>query len=286
MSQAFRHNPDYNSIYRYYTLKLTEVLEALQMLSIGALARGGIVRSTYDTLLAFGSAFRGVYQTMEEARAAAPRGHAFGYDNQAAAELYQHCLTPRWGDYAVMYWLARTIEDGSELLDLGGNIGVLFYTFQKYLRFAPGFRWVVYDLPASIEAGKRIAGQRPHENLAFTTRLEDCRHPDILLASGAVQYIDRPLSDILTAFATRPRHVLVNKLPAYDGFPFVTLQNIGPSICPYRVFNRTEFVASLLECGYELADQWDISELHCRVPLHPSRTASYSGMYFRRSDGS
>jgi len=254
------------------------------MLSVGVLAHGQVIRATNDFILALGSPFRGLFQTMEQARAAAPPSRTFGYDNRQAAELYQQCLTPRWGDYALIYWLSRIIESGSELLDIGGNIGIAFYAFEKYLCYPPDFKWVVYDLPASVEAGKRFVKDRPREALEFTARLEDCPNPSILLASGALQYIDRPLSGMLASFASRPKHVLVNKLPVYEGPAFVTLQDIGPSICPYRVFNRAEFIATLTSSGYDLVDQWNIGDLRCRVRLHPSRSASYSGMYFKLSE--
>lgn len=254
------------------------------MLSIAALAHSRIVRAANDFMVGFASPFHGLFHTMEHAKAAAPRTRTFGYDNRQSAELYQHCLTPRWGDYALIYWLSQIIEDGSELLDVGGNVGIAFYAFEKYLRYPPDFKWIVYDLPASIEAGKRLVKERPREALAFTTSLEECPNPAILLASGALQYIDCPLSEMLESFSSLPKHVLINKLPAYEGSQFVTLQDIGPSICPYRVFNRTDFVASLTSCGYALVDQWNIGDLHCKVRLHPSRSASYSGMYFRLSE--
>ncbi|HLN02609.1 MAG TPA: methyltransferase, TIGR04325 family [Bryobacteraceae bacterium] len=242
-----------------------------------------MIRAANDFILALGSPFRGLFQTMEQAEAAAPRSRKFGYDNRQAAELYQQCLAPRWGDYALIYWLSRLIQGGSELLDIGGNIGVVFYAFEKYLCYPSDFKWVVYDLPASVEAGKRFVKDHPREALVFTTRLGDCPNPAILLASGALQYIDRPLSDMLASFSSPPKHVLVNKLPVSDGPPFVTLQDIGPSVCPYRAFNRAEFTASLTSSGYDLVDQWNIGDLRCRVRLHPSRRASYVGMYFRLS---
>ncbi len=241
-----------------------------------------ILRTAHDFIIAAASPFRGVYASMEAARAAAPRSRTFGYDNQQAAEMYRESLQPRWGDYALIYWLGRVIGANSKLLDIGGNIGLIYYAFEKYLSYPPDFKWVVYDLPASIEAGKKFMAERPRPNLEFTTCLNGCPPPDIILASGALQYIDWELADFLATVSPRPKHVLINKLPAYQGRPFVTLQDIGPSICAYRIFNRPEFVQSMVAIGYDLVDRWDIAELHCNIPFHPSRSVSgYSGMYFQ-----
>ncbi len=131
--------------------------------------------------------------------------------------MYRDSLQPRWGDYALIYWLSRIINTGSTLLDIGGNIGLVFYAFEKYLSSPPDFKWVVYDLPASIQAGREFIKDRPRPNLQFTARLDDCPHPDIILASGALQYLDCSLADFLATLAPRPQHVLINKLPAYEG---------------------------------------------------------------------
>jgi len=199
--------------------------------------------------------------------------------------MYRDSLQPRWGDYALIYWLSRIIDTGSTLLDIGGNIGLVFYAFEKYLSYPPDFKWVVYDLPASIQAGREFVKDRPRPNLQFAARLDDCPHPDIVLASGALQYLDYSLADFLATLSPRPQHVLINKLPAYEGRPFVTLQDIGPSICAYRIFNCEEFIAGIRASGYDLVDRWSIGELHCAIPFHPSRTVNgYSGMYFKLAE--
>jgi len=57
-------------------------------------------------------------------------------------------------------------------------------------------------------------------------------------------------------------------------------------VSPYHVFNRREFIGSILEQGYELMDSWGISEPHSGtllIPFHPERSLhSYTGLYFRQ----
>jgi putative methyltransferase (TIGR04325 family) len=253
-----------------------------QMMSFRRLAHSGLAISVHEFVRAFGSNCYGIYPDMLAARAAAPPHRIFGYDNRKAAELYLDSMGPHWGDYALIYWLQKTIRPRTIVFDLGGNIGQAFYIFEKYLCYPDEFRWIVCDLPASVEAGKRYLEQHPRRQLEFTASLDVCLTSDVLLAAGALQYLDWSLPEMLARAARRPQHVLINKTPAYEGPEYVTLQDIGPSIVAYRVFNRGTFVGAMSKAGYELLDYWEIEDLQCRVLFHPSRTVSaYSGMYFR-----
>lgn len=251
------------------------------MFSLSAVAHSPSVQSIYDLVLGFGSHYRGIYPTMERAREKAPGSRRFGYDHPQAAELYKKHLELRWGDYALLFWLGRIFANAHTVFDIGGNIGVSYYAFEKYLSYPPGLQWVVYDLPASVAAGERFLKNNPRPGLRFTTNLEECKDAEIVLAAGALQYIDWSFPDWLGNLARPPKHVLINKLPTYDGPTFVTLQDIGPTVCAYRVFSHREFVASMAKLGYALADHWTIGDLQCRIAFHPSRTVTaYSGMYF------
>lgn len=252
------------------------------MFSIRTIAHGSVGQTVFDFTVGLGSHYKGVYATMEQARAAAPASRQFGYDNAQAAGLYRRHIELRWGDHAVLFWLSQSIAPGSKVFDIGGNIGISFYAFEKYLSYPPNFQWLVYELPAAVELGRRFQQENPRSNLAFTTSLDDARASDIILASGALQYIDWSLTDLLGKLSPAPKHVLINKIPMYDGPEFVTLQDIGPTTCAYRIFNREKFIQSLAQRGYELVDKWEIGDLQCRIPFHPSRTVhSYRGLYFR-----
>jgi putative methyltransferase (TIGR04325 family) len=252
------------------------------MISFRRLVHTELATSIHEFVRSFGSNCSGVYPDMQSAQAAAPAHRVFGYDIPEAAELYLDCFEPHWGDYAIIVWLQQVIRPRTTLFDLGGNIGQAFYAFEKYICYPDSFRWIVHDLPASVEAGKRFLKGRPRDHLEFTASLEPFLTSDILLASGSLQYLDWSLPEKLAAVVAPPRHVLINKLPAYDGPEYVTLQDIGPSIVAYRVFNKAAFLAAMRQAGYELRDRWAIEDLQCRIPFHPSRSVNaYSGMYFR-----
>ena len=49
----------------------------------------------------------------------------------------------------------------------------------------------------------------------------------------------------------------------------------------YRIFNRKEFIDSILAHGYQLVDDWKILEGTCVLPFRPDKAVSaYSGLYF------
>jgi putative methyltransferase (TIGR04325 family) len=240
------------------------------------------LRAAYEFGSTLHSNFRGVYDTMDQARAAVPRSKPLGYDNPQAAQMYSDAILVRPGDYPTVLWLGKALTEGSKVFDIGGNIGISFYAYQKYLSYPRHLRWIVYDVPAVIAAGNDFARGRPSCGLTFTASLDECKGSDVILAAGSLQYIDWDLSRILPKFVMLPKHLLISRTPFYAGPSYFTLQNIGPSICPYRIFNRDEFVQSICGLGYELVDWWLAPDLSCRIPFHPSRTVhTYSGLYFR-----
>ena len=80
-----------------------------------------------------------------------------------------------------------------------------------------------------------------------------------------------------------PRHLIVNKMPLYDGEPFVTVQSTGRAFHPYRIDNREAFASSVTALGYRAVDDWVNSEQSYSVPFTRGRDIdAYSGYYFVR----
>jgi putative methyltransferase (TIGR04325 family) len=71
----------------------------------------------------------------------------------------------------------------------------------------------------------------------------------------------------------------------YDMPSAVTLHNMGTAFCPYRLFNRPEFLSSVEALGYRLVDEWQSPGVSCRIPFEPGHSiGAYSGFYFTRND--
>jgi putative methyltransferase (TIGR04325 family) len=245
------------------------------------------LKSLYDYHFATASErkFRGVYATFDEAAKMAPKTRPIGYDNPETAKMFvenYRIINPC--DYPVLFWLKEALDGATSLFDLGGNVGISFYSYQKYVRYSSGLTWLVYEVPKVAEQGQQIATREQADGLAFTTSLERADGVDILLASGSLQFVEWSLSDLLRGLRDMPTHLIINKTPMREGAQFVTLQALGTAFCPYYIFNRTSFVRSICETGYELIDSWDNVELSCHIPLYPEHSVpAYSGLYFRRA---
>jgi putative methyltransferase (TIGR04325 family) len=242
----------------------------------------------YDRWFAEGKPFlahRGVYASFEEAAASAPATQPVGYDNEVAPVVHSERAELVWpSDYPVMLWLTRLFGDGcSSVFDLGGNVGVSYHSFKRFVSYPSSLRWLVCDVPATIARAKELARRETCRDLGFTTAIGDAAGYDILLGCGVVQYLPRPLQDYLAAIPGRPRHLLVNSVALHPERSFFTLQNIqGDVFVPYRIPRYDDFVAGIEALGYTTVDRWDVHEKKCSIPFAPQHSIDrFRGFYFR-----
>lgn len=233
-----------------------------------------------------GFEYYGRYDSYAQALADAPSTLPASYDIAQAGDLYlgRHDRI-RISDYPVVYWLSQLFASGSRsVFDLGGHIGVSYYGFARYLRYPPDMRWTVNDTDSTVAAGRAWASEHDQRGqLAFADSAAGSDGHDVLLSSGALQYLDYTLADLLRGLRAPPPHILVNLTPMHPQRGYFTLQHIGIAICPYRVMAVPEFVASMQALGYEVADAWESYERHLRVPFEPECSIDcYRGFYFRK----
>ncbi len=228
--------------------------------------------------------FRGVYATLEEAGRSAPSTHPVGFNHKEVSQQFQERRDRVFSfDYPVLFWLKSLLFEKCKLFDFGGHVGTQFYAYAKYLSYPGGLQWTVCDLPEITKAGELLFLQSGCSGLAFTNDFADAEGADIMLAAGSIQYIDDPgFLTMLGQLKQRPRDLLINKVPLYDGPPFATLQNGGPAFTPMRVFNRPSFLAELDGLGYTLKDNWNVETHSGHIPFHPEHSfPHHSGLYLR-----
>ncbi len=233
--------------------------------------------------------FAGVYDSFETARNAIPVGSRVGHDHPEVANRHTSEIDQLWpSDYPILYWLSPLLKENSTVFDFGGNVGISFYSFHKYLEYPAGMVWRVCEVPATAIYGRKLAEQMKTHGLCFTTEIQDGSGADVLFASGSLQFLEVPLWRSLSKMPSKPRHLLINRTPLCEGRSFATLHNLGPAICVYQIYGRTAFIRAFEELGYSLIDSWETPEFSCIIPFHPERTVkAYSGMYFRNdSEGS
>jgi putative methyltransferase (TIGR04325 family) len=231
--------------------------------------------------------FRGIYASFPQARAAVSRKRRIGFDHADLAHGYaaEPCLSLDNSEYPLLYHLDRilTNNDNYTVLDFGGNIGVHYVRFSKRLDLRNA-RWIVCDVPAITKVGRALC--EGISNVAFVNDIDeaDVRSIDIFIAFDSLQYVESCdlLLPRLIERGIRPRHILIDQLPLYEGPRFVTLQNGGPVTYPQYVFNRQEYLNGIANLGYELVDSWDCHDFSCIVPFHPEKSVrAYTGLYFR-----
>lgn len=234
--------------------------------------------------------YYGVYDSYAQAQAAAQalstRTLPASYDIEAAGRIYRsHLDRIRVSDYPLVHWLSRLFAAGqSRVFDLGGNIGVTYYAFRRYLDYPPGLEWCVHDLPTVVGAGRKWAQDHDEaRRLHFDESPQGASGHDVLVCTGALQYLEYTLPELLRGLPEPPPHILVNLTPLHDDRSYFTLQNLSIAICPYRVMARQELLAGMAALGYETVDQWRSFERHLEIPFEPGYAIdNYSGGYFRR----
>lgn len=230
--------------------------------------------------------FRGVYQSFEEALTTAPETKPKGFDTK---EFVGHFDNRRQQlflyDYPFLYWLNNILRPDSSVFDVGGNAGVHFVAYRKRLRDWEQLHWQVCEVPVIVEAGRRFAEQEGFsDRLTFTSDFDNADGKGVLISAGTLQYIDAKLAELLGGLANPPQHILINKLPLYDGAEYVTLQNGGVHFIAQRVFNRANFLGELEALGYQLVDEWVDSSRSCHVPFYPEcDIANFCGLYLSKS---
>jgi putative methyltransferase (TIGR04325 family) len=144
-------------------------------------------------------------------------------------------------------------------------------------------RWTVVEVSKIVAEGPRVAAREAAVGLEFEIALDAIPNCDILLSAGALQYMERSVPGLLDLRASKPPHVILNKVPLTVGETYWTLQNFGTAISPYRIYNEAEFIGYFQNAGYALKDRWDMAELSCIIPFHPDKCVRrYTGLYFER----
>jgi putative methyltransferase (TIGR04325 family) len=229
----------------------------------------------------------GIYPTWAAAMAAIPKNNPVGYDQDAAREMFTHYPTSlmRPSDYATVVHLRTLLRPAMRVIDVGGSIGTAYYIAAKYFALPDPLEWVIYDVPAVLEAGRQVAereGERG-KGLRFLEKLEEGGRFDVFFSSGSLQLIEDTLPQLLAKLAELPKYVLINRIPVWDEPAYVCLNDMGFSFAPYNIFNRKAWVGAMEDLGYELADSWACPESRFTVRFKPkTRLNAYSGFYFKR----
>ena len=212
----------------------------------------------------------GIYSSYAQALAGVPQGRLCGWNNEAAAAIWSDCVNPvRPGSYPLFFWLLQLLHPRASVLDYGGSVGLTYYGYHRYARLPEGASWTIVELPLIADQGRRIAQREGTRNLFFTSDIGAPESCDILVAAGSLQYMARSVPGLLELRPKLPRWLLLNKVPLSEGEEFWSLDNFGPAVAPYRIFNERAFLSYFEERGYVLLDRWHVAELKSDIAFHP-----------------
>lgn len=233
--------------------------------------------------------FRGYYPTREEAEAACPKEKPTGYNQEVLATHPEPSqLTARQSiggfdrrDYPLLFWLARVLGEGRTVFDLGGNVGLGYYAYERFISYPAGLSWLVCEISQICKRGELLAKERGITNLTFTEDFSLCENRDLLITCGTLQCLPWTLGSLVAKLKAKPRHILIHRVPLTEGPTFYTVQNIGYAFAAYRFQGKGELFDSLTALGYKLIDSWKDSR-EAFIPFHRERSIQgYSGAYFK-----
>jgi putative methyltransferase (TIGR04325 family) len=256
-------------------------VKQLARTTIGSKVLRAAYESHFEAAGGYERMFRGLYPDFASAVAAAPPGKQVGYNGDATTTRRAH----EWryifpSDYPVLFWLDRLLPGAKMVFDLGGDVGSRYLAFRKHLTYPDNFTWLVDDIPSLAALGRTIAQEEAARHLQFTTDYTRLEEADILLASGVLQILE-DWNGFLQRARSLPRHILINRTSVGDGPEAVTLSATGVSFAPYRIFNRSSFIAVFVGLGYRLVDEWLTPGFDCRIPDHASYSLeAFRGFYF------
>jgi putative methyltransferase (TIGR04325 family) len=224
----------------------------------------------------------GIYSSYAEALTAIPPSRLSGWDHEETSTLWVDQIDPvRPSTYPIFFWIKQICSEGSALVDLGGSIGLTYYGYRRFAKLPEGTTWTVVEVSKIALQGAKIAVREHAANLNFVERIAQVNCCDILLAAGALQYMETSVPGLIESLPNKPRHVLLNKLPVTPLEDCWTLHNYGPAITPQRLFNDRVLLGYFEARGYRLRDRWDVQDLDCLIPFYPQRfIRNFSGFYF------
>ena len=274
---------------KFRLLQIRITAKALSVIGRQTRARSWIValrRYAFPRHLAnLALGYRRLFGSFAEAHSCASRHIDAGHDHPEG--IRDHVALAdivRESDYPVFFFLSDVSNRMQHVFDLGGNVGNLFYVYQRHLKFSDNLRWLVFDLPAQRATGQAMAAERNESRIHFVDSIEDANGADLFISSGSLHYFEEPLSEILGRLDILPRRVIVNRTPCSTAQDLITVQDADSYLVPCKLHSREELVQGMSRLGYTLRGEWPVYERKMWAPLYPDYSNfRYSGFYFDRT---
>ena len=241
-----------------------------------------LTRPLYQAMMGYQRPFA----SLQEAKAAVSKYDSGGHENSQNVKNHLGMYkTARSSDYAALFYIQPILPGMTRIFDLGGNAGNLFYSYSNYLEWPAGLTWTVLDLPATMAAGEVVAKERGAHQLKFSGDWQNASGIDLLIVSGSMHYLEKPLWEMLGELGEKPKYLLINRTPLTEGAPVATIQDLGIFRIAAMLYNRSDVIRDIEKLGYALVDEWKAYELSLEIAGYPEHTIpAYSGMFLALKD--
>jgi putative methyltransferase (TIGR04325 family) len=183
---------------------------------------------------------------------------------------------------AVLLAIARKEGRGVSILDLGGDLGTLYYQLRPYLGSTTKVSWVVCETAPMVQRGEQLFAS---EELRFIPSLNDVAGVrfDVSICSGTLQYIDNPYV-VLETFARSSDNLLFNRMPLLNSpRDRIAVQRVDPALhdaaYPCWFFARKGWLQRLEQLGFVVALRWEVPQDTAMLDGQP---VIFEGMLMRR----
>jgi putative methyltransferase (TIGR04325 family) len=239
-----------------------------------------LIRRICEFLFGSQRTFNDLREAAEFAARYKTKGHL---DNNVIVKHTNFADQVRESDYPALFFLAPNVSAFRHVFDFGGNVGNLFYAYQRHLKFSQDLVWTVLDLPEVRVYGETLAKSKKEHRIRFANSFQDASGADLLIVSGSMHYFERPIPEMLRELNEKPRSVLINRTPCSTGDDLITIQYSFPVVVPCKLHSRKKLIDGMIKLGYNLRAEWAIHELSIWMPLYPDWcNGHYSGFFFER----
>ncbi len=141
---------------------------------------------------------RGIATSWGSPASSAPPDRKVGYDHPEHATMYDDRLGELVvADFPVLYWLSRLQGENlmtASAISAGTSASSLPGVSQAPATIPPSFRWLVCDVPHTVEQGRAVAARSRRAAAPLHHRVAGWGWSlgYLLLASGVLQYLEEP----------------------------------------------------------------------------------------------
>ena len=138
-----------------------------------------------------------------------------------------------WPLLACLLWIASQKGNRLNLVDFGGSLGSSYYQNRNFLFHLKELKWNIVEQKKFVDCGKR---DFEIDHLKFYYDLDACfqeQHPDTILFSGVIQYLEDPYAMLEKAKSLGFEFVLFDRTPFLEkGGDRITIQKVPDQIFP------------------------------------------------------